>query len=123
MELRSVGETLDRLDRLALGLDRERGARAHGPTVEQDRARATDLRVAAQLRADESETAHELDEQHLILDLEAALDAVQAKLYLASAHRYDACARSESTARCANTPTRWRLYSTEPARSAVGSTA
>src|SRR5688572_11594325 len=86
MELRAVGETLDGLDRLAISLDRERRARAHRSTVEEHRTRAADLRVAAELRADEPEPADELDEQRLILDLELAVDPVQAKSNLALPH-------------------------------------
>src|SRR5258705_5781094 len=123
MELRPVCETLDRFDRLAVGFDRQRGARADRSPVEEHRACSADLHVAAQLRTHQTQAPDELDEQHLILDLDASVAAVELELDLAPAHRYDACARSDATARCANTPTTWRLYSTDPARSAIGSTA
>src|SRR6202158_6260766 len=86
MELRPVGETFDRTDRLAVGFDRQRRARAHRSSVEEHRARAADLRIAAELRADKAEAANELDQQHLMLALDAGGAAVEPELDLAPAH-------------------------------------
>ncbi len=38
MQLLALGHTLDRLDRLAVGLDAEHQARAHQTAIEQDAA-------------------------------------------------------------------------------------
>src|SRR5205807_2485513 len=56
-------------------------------------------------------------------DHAAPLAAVHPETDLARAHPYKASAASAAHARCVMTPTRCRLNSTLPARSAMGSTA
>src|ERR671930_2012899 len=91
MQLAVVGETLDRRDLAAVGLDCEHGARLHGAAVEMDRAGAADRRVAADLRPGQAEVvAQEVDEQRPRLDLRLAPDAVDGERY-----RYHQCLLSD----------------------------
>ena len=77
VELAVLHEALDRQDLRAVGLDGEHDAGARGLAIEQDRARAADPVLAADVRAREAEVlAQEVHEELARLAAPLALDAV-----------------------------------------------
>ena len=77
IELAVGGESLDRLDLCAVGLDREHHAALHEHTVDENGAGAAVAGVAADVTAGQVEVVpDEVDEQAASLDLALVLHAV-----------------------------------------------
>ena len=75
-ELGQLGEPLDRQHLAAVGVGRERAARAHRQAVEQHRARAAHLHLAGALRAGQPLVlAQEVEQQPVRLDRRARAGA------------------------------------------------
>src|SRR5581483_2333910 len=73
----ALGQRLDRLHRAAVGLRREQEAGANGDAVEEDRARAADAVLAAEVRSGQAGVlANEVGEQLSRLDERLDLFAV-----------------------------------------------
>jgi hypothetical protein len=86
MELAVPGKSFDRRDLHAVGLDAEHRAGLHGLAVHQNRARPTRGRIAADVRAGETETlAQHVHEKLAGLDLEVVAYAVDGRRH--SSHR------------------------------------
>src|ERR1700682_4778643 len=119
----TVGDALDGLDLAAFNLDGEQGARLHGFSVQQHRARAAAGRVAPDVGAGEVEiVSQEVDEQDPWLDVPAPLGPVNAHRHL---HAFTSWARARAALRprCTKTRTTSFLYAALPRMSSFGSAA
>src|SRR5206468_790441 len=89
MELAVLLEALDGRDLMAVGLDREEGARLHGLPVEEHGARSTVARIAADVRSGHAQVlAQEMDEEQARLDLSLLGLAVDRHLDAMGPHGY-----------------------------------
>src|SRR5215204_4561797 len=112
MQLAVAGETLNRLDRRPVGLDRKHHAALDGVAVVEDGTRAAVARVAADVCPGQIEVvADEVDEQPPRRDLALVQVAVDVDLDRLVFHPL---LLAWSTARSASTSARCRRYSPEP---------
>src|SRR5262245_16604673 len=124
MQVAVGGETLDGLDRRAVGLDGEHHAALDRDAVVDHRARAAIARIAADVRAREVEVvAEEVHEEAPGLDLALVALAVDGDRDPLRRDRLHQLLPACSTARTASTSARWRRYAAEAWTSSGGSRA